>query len=75
MPANHKRPLPKLWKLSKDYGVKVDKGTLIDLKISITYLADMFGTPRETISRALRQLQELELVIYENKKNYCGRYG
>ena len=63
-----KRVAAKLWKLSKDYGVKVDKGTLIDLKISITYLADMFGTPRETISRALRHLQELELVIHENKR-------
>lgn len=63
-----KRVAAKLWKLSKDYGVQVKEGTLIDLNISITYLADMFGTPRETISRAIKLLQQKELIIYENKK-------
>ena len=63
-----KRVAAKLWKLSKDYGVKVQEGTLIDLNISITYLADMFGTPRETISRALKLLQQKELIIFEKKK-------
>ena len=62
-----KRVAAKLWKLSKDYGVKVEKGTLIDLKISTTYLADMFGAPRETISRALKFLQEKDLIINEKK--------
>ncbi|MGG7212412.1 Crp/Fnr family transcriptional regulator [Clostridium nigeriense] len=63
-----KRVAAKLWKLSKDYGIKVEKGILIDLNISITYLADMFGTPRETISRALKILQENDLIIFENKR-------
>ncbi|MDV4149469.1 Crp/Fnr family transcriptional regulator [Clostridium sp. AL.422] len=63
-----KRVAAKLWKLSKDYGIDVENGTLIDLKISITYLADMFGTPRETISRALKHLQEKDLIIFEKKK-------
>lgn len=63
-----KRVAAKLWKLSKDYGVKLQEGTLIDLNISITYLADMFGTPRETISRAIKLLQQKELIIYENKR-------
>ena len=63
-----KRVAAKLWKLAKDYGVEVEEGTMINLNISVTYLADMFGAPRETISRALRQLQELGLAIYENKR-------
>ena len=63
-----KRVAAKLWKLSKDYGVKVENGTLIDLNVSITYLADMFGAPRETISRALKLLQEKDLIICEKKK-------
>ena len=63
-----KKVAAKLWKLSKDYGIKVEKGILIDLNISITYLADMFGTPRETISRALKILQENDLIIFENKR-------
>ena len=63
-----KRVAAKLWKLSKDYGVKVENGTQIDLNVSITYLADMFGAPRETISRALKLLQEKDLIIFEKKK-------
>ena len=63
-----KRVAAKLWKLSKDYGVNVYNGTLIDLNVSITYLADMFGAPRETISRALKHLQEKGLIIFEKKK-------
>lgn len=63
-----KRVAAKLWKLSKDYGLKVENGTLIDLNVSITYLADMFGAPRETISRALKILQEKDLIILEKKK-------
>ena len=62
------RVASKLWKLSKDYGVKIEDGVLIDLKISITYLADMFGASRETISRALKILQENELIIIDRKK-------
>lgn len=63
-----KRVAAKLWKLSKDYGKEIEEGVLIDLHISITYLADMFGAPRETISRALKVLQENNLVKIKNKK-------
>lgn len=44
------------------------QGTLIDLNITITYLADMFGAPRETISRALKILQENGLILVKNKR-------
>lgn len=63
-----KRVAAKLWKLSKDYGVEVKEGILIDLNISITYLADMFGLPRETISRAIKSLKEEGLIIMKNKQ-------
>ena len=63
-----KRVAAKLWKLAKDYGVEVKEGTLIDLKISVTYLADMFGTHRETISRALKILQDKNLIICKSKQ-------
>ena len=62
-----KKVAAKLWKLCKDYGKEVEGGTLINLKISITYLSDMFGTPRETISRSLKILQENDLITYEKK--------
>lgn len=63
-----KRVAAKLWKLSRDYGLQIEDGTLIDLNITITYLADMFGAPRETISRALKILSNEGLIINKNKK-------
>ena len=63
-----KRVAAKLWKLSRDYGIEIEEGTLIDLNITITYLADMFGAPRETISRALKILSNKGLIINKNKK-------
>lgn len=63
-----KKVAAKLWKLGKDYGVKVEEGTLIDINITITYLADMFGSQRETISRALKYLEEVDLIRVKDKK-------
>ncbi|WP_346936460.1 Crp/Fnr family transcriptional regulator [Clostridium sp.] len=63
-----KRVASKLWKLGRDYGVPLDNGILIDMEISITYLADLFGAQRETISRACKELSELGLIQYSNKK-------
>lgn len=63
-----KRVAAKLWKLAKDYGEEVEEGTLINLNISVTYLADMFGAPRETISRALKFLSKEDLIINDHKK-------
>lgn len=63
-----KRVAAKLCKLGKDYGIHCEKGTLINLNISITYLADMFGMPRETISRAVKVLQNEDLIIVKDKR-------
>ncbi|MFT5875828.1 MAG: CRP/FNR family cyclic AMP-dependent transcriptional regulator [Clostridium sp.] len=68
-----KRVAAKLWKLSKDYGVETQDGVLIDVKISITYLADMLGSSRETISRAVKELEEMNMVIIENRKFIVDR--
>ncbi|MGL4571119.1 MAG: Crp/Fnr family transcriptional regulator [Clostridium sp.] len=63
-----KRLAAKLWKLSKDYGIEQDNEVIIDLNISIAYLSDMFGMPRETISRALKILENEGLIRKERKK-------
>lgn len=63
-----KRVAAKLWKLGKDYGIDCENNILINLNISITYLADMFGAPRETISRALKVLQQENLILIKDKK-------
>lgn len=63
-----KRVAAKIWKLARDYGIEIEEGILIDLNITITYLADMFGAPRETISRALKILSKEGLIINKNKR-------
>ncbi|MGH4124575.1 MAG: Crp/Fnr family transcriptional regulator [Clostridium sp.] len=68
-----KRVAAKLWKLSKDYGVQTQEGVLIDIKISITYLADMLGSSRETISRAIKELEIMDMVKVKNRKFMVNR--
>lgn len=63
-----KRLAAKLWKLSKDYGVESDNGVIINMNITVTYLADLLGSKRETISRSLKVLLNENLIKYDNKK-------
>lgn len=75
-----KRIAAKLWKLSNDYGKPCDGGVMIDMEISITYLADMVGSKRETVSRQVKLLVEQGLVIMRNgrfvipDKNRLGKF-
>jgi len=48
--------------------VEIEEGTLIDLNITITYIADMLGSTRETVSRSMNKLQKEGLIEYRNKK-------
>lgn len=63
-----KKIAAKLWKLSGDYGVPCEEGIKIDMELSITYLADMLGSRRETVSRQLKLLAEKNLVIVRRNK-------
>ncbi|ADL50764.1 Crp/Fnr family transcriptional regulator [Clostridium cellulovorans] len=63
-----KKLAAKLWKLSKDYGIEIEEGTLIDLDISITYLASMLGSARETISKSMTRLEKEGLITYKGKR-------
>lgn len=63
-----KRLASKLWKLSKDHGVPEERGVRIDLSLSNTYLADLLGAKRETISRQMKILLERGLVIQEKQQ-------
>lgn len=63
-----KRLAAKLYKLAKDYGITCDEGIMIDMEIAITYLADLLGSQRETVSRAMKVLQKNELINYKSKK-------
>lgn len=65
-----KRLAAKLWKLSKDYGKNIDGWQMISVNVSITYLSYMLGTSRETISRAMKVLLDMEAVRWEGRKLY-----
>ena len=62
-----KKLAAKLWKLARDFGKDTEEGREIDLNLSVTFLADMLGVPRETTSRMFSILVGLGLVK-QNKK-------
>lgn len=61
-----KRIAAKLWKLAKDFGYEYGEFHGFTVKVNNTYLADMLGTNRETVSRGIKKLKELGLVKVEN---------
>lgn len=63
-----KKLAAKIWKLSKDYGVETKEGTLIDIDLSITYIASMLGSARETISKCMTKFEKEGLIKYKGKK-------
>lgn len=58
----------KLWKLSLDHGVKCKDGIMIDFDLTITYLADLVGSKRETVSRQVKILIEKKLIIISKSR-------
>lgn len=58
----------KLWKLSRDFGKQTEEGLEIDIYMTVTFLADMLGAPRETTSRLCKTLTEFGLIRMEKKR-------
>ena len=58
----------KLWKLSRDFGVEKEDGIEIDIDMTITFLADMLGVPRETTSRVCSTLTEAGLIRMNKRR-------
>lgn len=58
----------KLWKLSRDFGIPREEGIEINISMTITFLADMLGVPRETTSRACSALAENGLIRIQKKR-------
>ena len=63
-----RRLAAKLWKLARDFGVNVPEGIEINIYLSVTFLADMLGTPRETASRLCRTLVDYRLIQMKGKR-------
>lgn len=74
-----KKLAAKLYRLSREFGVCCGEWTLLNVNITVTYLADMLGCKRETVSRMIKVLQKkknlLRLIIKVfmlKKLNYQG---
>ncbi|MEH7414120.1 Crp/Fnr family transcriptional regulator [Neobacillus drentensis] len=57
-----------LIRLCNTYGVKTENGVLIDLPLTHQELANLTYGTREVIQRALKELREKEIILYENQK-------
>ena len=66
--TGEKRLAAKLFKLSKDYGIQQNNGIMIDIDLTITYLAEMLGSKRETVSRQMKKLVEMGLISMQKNK-------
>ena len=58
----------KLWKLSRDFGKMTPEGIEIDIRLTITFLADMLGAPKETTSRLCKNLSEAGLIRMDKRR-------
>lgn len=68
-----KKLVAKLYRLATEYGLNdgyKENFTLINLSLTITYIAKMLGSQRETISRTIKSLTNKEILFTENKKIY-----
>ena len=77
----------KLWKFSESFGYNCyDKNlacknkednckiwTQVNKNISVTFLAEMLGSTRESISREMKKLENCGLIKWENKKLLVNR--
>lgn len=58
----------KLWKLGKDFGTTTLSGTEINFDLSMTYLAEILGNKRETISRQMKLLVNKSFISVHRKR-------
>ena len=55
----------KLYMLARDYGKETERGISIEMQLSITYLSEMLGSKRETVSRQVKKLCDSGLILME----------
>lgn len=65
-----KKLAAKLYKLGKDYGIEYENKIMINMDITITYIADLLGSQRESVSRAIKVLQKNNLIEFNCKRLY-----
>jgi len=61
-----KRLAAKIWKLARDYGKDTNNGIQICFETTVTFLANMLGAKRETVSRIISQFKKAGIIVHEN---------
>ena len=64
-----------LWRLGRDFGKNTPNGVEINFDLSITYLSEMLGAKRETVSRQVKILCELGLISVAKKRFTIHKYN
>jgi CRP/FNR family transcriptional regulator, cyclic AMP receptor protein len=62
------RTASQILKLSKEYGKKIDMGIIVNIQLTRQELADMVGTTRETVSRAISKFKKEKSISEEDDK-------
>ena len=58
----------KLWKMARDFGIQTDAGIRIPFEIPVTFLADMAGSKRESVSRSVRALKDKGVLLVQKNR-------
>jgi len=61
-----KQVASRLWKLARDFGVDRDGYKVIPFDITITFLADLVGSNRETISKVVKKFSSNKVLSIQN---------
>lgn len=67
-----KKLAAKLYRLGTQYGIESPENNfiLINLNLTVTYIAKMLGYQRETVSRSIKLLNEKNIIFQKDKKFY-----
>jgi CRP/FNR family transcriptional regulator, cyclic AMP receptor protein len=57
-----------IYELAQKHGIRDAHGIIVDLKITHQELAEMVGTSRETVTRALTRLREEHIIEVEDRR-------
>ena len=71
--ANIERKLAaKLYRLGTQYGIESPENNfiLINLNLTVTYIAKMLGYQRETVSRSMKLLSDKAIILLKDRKFY-----
>ena len=61
-----KKLTSKLLKLAKDNGISCENIVKINVPLTVTYISEMIGSRRETVSRQIKKLSKLGFIEFKD---------